>query len=91
VVEQHHLPRACGLLTAEALGEQARVVLPAARQDAAGAVEPQDQGRALEGAEHEGEPARGADVGRRLVAAAREVEVDDRSLVEHAQRVEPLG
>jgi hypothetical protein len=53
--------------------------------DLAAAVQPQDPRRALEGAQHHDDPAVLADVGDRLRAAAHDVQVRDRVVVEHAQ------
>jgi hypothetical protein len=53
------------------------------------AVEPQDVGRAVEGAEHDGEPPVGPEVGGGLGAAAGAVEIGDRMLVDDRERVRP--
>ena len=54
-------------------------------------VEPDDVGPARERAEHQRDPAVLAQVRDRLDAAPGEVEVGDRVLVEHPERVEALG
>ena len=55
-------------------------------------MQPHDVGRPLEGAEHDGDATVLSQVGGGLGAAAREVEIGDRVLVEHGEgAVEALG
>lgn len=46
---------------------------------------------AVEGAKHHRHAAVLGHMRRRLVTAAGEIEIDDRAIIENAQRVEPLG
>ena len=54
------------------------------------AIKPQRQRLSIEGAEHHGHAAVLGDVGGGFIAAASQVEIDHRALVQHAQRVEPF-
>jgi hypothetical protein len=67
------------------------IARPAARQRLAPAIEPQDQGRPLESAEHHRQAPVRQQVRGGLVAAARQVEIAGRVLVEHAKRLRVLG
>ena len=86
-VEQDDLP------IAGQLGEVGTKVLPfrvAGADDPPAAVEPQDEGLALEAAEHERQPPVLGDVGGRLVLAAGQVQVADAPVTQDAEGVEPF-
>src|SRR5690606_32007043 len=63
----------------------------AAAQDAAAAIEPQDTGRALEGAEHQRQASIRPQMGCRFVAAAGEVEIGHIAVAEHSQGIGASG
>ena len=70
------------------------MLIPAvlARMDGLGAsINPQDEGLAFKGAEHQRHARVFAQVRRRFIAAARKIEPDNLGLAHHAQRREPLG
>ena len=75
----------------EAAGQVVPVRHRRARTTSPRAEQPEDAGRALEGAEHDRDPAVLAEVGDRLGAAAGEVEVGDRGGIEHPEGVKALG
>ena len=84
-----HLPGANGLDPGELARQQLVIGRAAATQGLAAAIEPEDIGRPLEGAEHDGEPAVSLQMRGGLVAAAGSVEIDDGALVDDRERVGP--
>ena len=86
-VEPDDLARAERLAAAKVIGEQSRILIGAAMDGAAAPIEPEDQRRAFDGAEHDGDPAVGQQMGRRLVAAAGAVEIAGRVVADDAETV----
>ena len=67
--------------------QQRQILVAAAPDRPAAAVEPEDQRRPLKGAKHDGEPAIGKHVRCGFVAAAGAIEIDDAIGIEHAEAI----
>src|ERR1700761_4887366 len=86
-LQGNDLPRAQWRHTAEMRAEQVGEGRRRPPVNSAAPVEPEDQGRAIESAEHDGDPPARPDMRGRLVAASCAIEIGDGLRSEDAERV----